>query len=141
VDSKSHRGGKYPTESSSLWPGVVKAKDIAKRFIQLMRSRCPTLQYVQMQRWAWQITAPLSGVPVLEADADSQVELRELEREERKEIELFATDSFVANSGLPGPEDFHEQLSEEQQLRFERMLAEVEARIAAGDPELVGFID
>ena len=136
MDSKSHQSGKYPRESSSLWPGVVKSKEIAMRYVQLMRSKCPTLQYAQIQRRAWHITAPPSGVPILEADAESQVELRELEWDERMNIELFAIDTFPTQSGLPGPEELHEEMSEEEELRIEQLLAEEEERIAAGYPSL-----
>ena len=110
------------------------------RYAQLMRSKCPSLQYVQVGTWAWHITAPLPGVPVREAAADTKVELRELEWEERMEIELFALDTFAQVSGLPGPDDYHEELSEEEDRRMERMMAEVEARIARGDPDLMGLI-
>lgn len=111
------------------------------RYVQLMRSKCPTLQYVQIQRHAWHITAPPSGVPILEAYAESQVELRELEWDERMYIELFAIDTFPMQSGLPGPEEFQEEMGEDEELRIEQLLAEQEARIAAGDPELMELID
>lgn len=134
MDSKSHRSGRYPAESTSLWPGVVKPKDIAQRYIQLMRSQCPSLQYVQVHSWAWQIVAPLPGVAVTEADADSQIVLRELEWEERRSIELFSLQTFAEQSGLPAPAEYHEEMSEEEEERMERVIAEVERRVAAGDP-------
>ncbi|KAE9368856.1 hypothetical protein N431DRAFT_415599 [Stipitochalara longipes BDJ] len=136
MDSKSHRSGPYPASSTSLWPGVVKPKEIAKRYIQLMRSKCPSLQYVQVKNWAWQITSPLPGVPVREVAAEKKVELREMEWEERMSIELFALDSFAQESGLPGPDHYHEELSEQEEQQMQLIMAEVERRAAAGDLDL-----
>lgn len=111
------------------------------RYVQLMRAKCPSLQYVQIRGHAWQIMAPLLGVDAPEAEADSQVVLRELEWEERMGIELFAMDTFPVLSGLPGPEEFHEEMSEEEELQMDKMLADIEARFAAGDLELMALID
>lgn len=102
-----------------------------------MRSKCPSLQYVQVQSWAWQIISPLPGVPAQEAD----VELRELEWEERTGIELFALHTFAQHSGLPGPDNYHELLSEEEELRMEMVVAELERRIAAGDHDMTDLIE
>jgi hypothetical protein len=127
MDSKIHPSSRYPSSATSLWPGVTKPKEIAKRYIQLMRSKCPSLQYVSVQNCAWQITSPIPGVPAREAD----VELRELELEERMSIELFALASFAQKSGLPGPNEYYEEISEEDEVRIEQIMAEVEGRNAA----------
>jgi hypothetical protein len=102
-----------------------------------MRSECPSLQYVQVKNWAWQITSPMPGVPAREA----HVELRELEWEERMGIELFALASFAPQSGLPGPDNYYEELSEEEELRMDRRLAELERRFAAGDHFMTDLIE
>lgn len=98
-----------------------------------MRSQCPSLQYVCVRHYAWQITSPLPGVPVREVAADKKVELRELEWEERMAIDIFNLASFAEQSGLLGPDYYHEELSEEDHQRMEQAMAEVERRIAAGE--------
>ena len=55
-----------------------------------------------------------------------------MEWEERMGIEIFAMDSFVAASGLLGPDQFHKPMSAAEEARMDRLLAEVEARVAAG---------
>jgi len=86
-----------------------------------------------MQRWAWQIMAPLAGMPVRVENCDYEVELRELEYEEILAIDLFAMDQFVTQSGLIGPEEYHKEMSEEEEMRMERIAAAIEARMAAGE--------
>jgi hypothetical protein len=114
MDGKSHRSGRYHTASTSLWPGVVKPKEIAMLYIQLIRSKCPSLQYVQMDTVAWQIVSPQPGVLVAEADVNIKIVLRELEWEERMDIELFSLHTFYGQAGLPAPDDYHEEVSEEK---------------------------
>ena len=99
-----------------------------------MRSECPSLQYVQVESWAWQITSPMPGVPAREA----HVELRELEWEERMGIELFALASAPQSAG---PDNYYEELSEEAELRMDRRLAELERRFAAGDHNMTDLIE
>jgi hypothetical protein len=86
-----------------------------------------------MHRWAWQIMTPLAGELVRTENADDQVELRELEYEEILDIDLFAMDKFVTQSGLIGPEEYQKEISEEEVMHMEQIMAAVEARYAAGE--------
>lgn len=56
-------------------------------------------------------------------------------------IELFALASFAPQSGLPGPDNYDEELSEEEELRMDRRLAELERRFAAGDQIMTDLIE
>ena len=47
-------------------------------------------------------------------------------------IELFALDTFANQAGLPGPEEFHEELTEEQTDRMDRIFEEVDRAIQEG---------
>jgi len=133
LDSKSAHSGRFPPKDSSLWPGVDKEKDIAYRYAQLLKSKCPSLQYIKIQRWAWHVTSPLGALDP-GADIYSQVELRQLEFEEKLAIELFAMDTFANQAGLPGPEEFHEELTEEENERLDRIFEEVQRAIQEGRP-------
>lgn len=131
MDGKSHTSRKWPPQTP-FFPTLTKPMDIARRYAKLIRSKCPWLQYIQIRDWTFQITSPLPGIRVREAAAEIKVEIREMEWEERMGIEIFAMDSFVAASGLLGPDQFHKPMSDAEEARMDRLLAEVEARVAAG---------
>ncbi|KAE9375220.1 hypothetical protein N431DRAFT_402570 [Stipitochalara longipes BDJ] len=101
LHSRSWRSGQYPTKQSSLWPNVTKPKDIAYHYAQLIRSRCPRLQFIRIQYWAWRIC--------LVADAstcgEEQKELVALDIDEILSIDLFAIENFPHQAGLPGHEE------------------------------------
>jgi hypothetical protein len=108
--------------------------DIAFRYAMLIKSKCPSLQYIQIQDWAWQYMPKSSPTPTSRAGSDiyDQFELRRLEFEERLSIELFAMDSFVSQSGLTGPD---EEISDEEHEHTERIFQELELGIHEGrDP-------
>jgi len=136
LHSRSHKTGQYPTKASSLWPGVERPKQIAMRYAKLAKSKCPSLQYIQIHNWAWQITGPhgfsRNGT---EEDILYQIELRQLERQEILAIELFAMDSFTTQSGLTGPEYPYEEKTEEEEMRLNRLFESIDQAIAEGrDP-------
>jgi hypothetical protein len=109
MDKKRHQSGTYPPASIHRCSGITNPKDLAACYAKLMRSICPTLQYIQIQLWSWQITAPLPGVSIPEEEHASQIKLRELEWVERKGIELFAIGTSAQQSWLPAAEEFHEE--------------------------------
>lgn len=95
--------------------------DIAFRYAMLIRSKCPSLQYIQIQDWAWQYMPKSSSTstPGAGSDIDDQFELRRLEFDELLSIELFAMDTFVSQSGLTGPD---EEISDEEREHTEQIL-------------------
>jgi hypothetical protein len=102
------------------------------------------LQYIQIGVWAWQITGPRGFLHnETEEGTFDQVELRQLEREEILAIELFAMDSFTTQSGLTGPEYPHEEMTEEEDMRLDRLFERIEQAIAEGrDPrELISGLE
>ena len=130
LNGKSWRTGQYPSKASSLWPDVHKAKDIALRYAQLIHSMCPSLKYIRIQWWAWQIQPARSSS--LDGEQQAETGFRELDHDETWAIELFAIHTFVSQSGLPGPEEPHDGLSDEEQLQLDRLAAEIEERETAG---------
>jgi hypothetical protein len=136
LHSRSHKTGQYPRKTSSLWAGVENPKEIAIRYAKLARSKCPSLQYIQIGVRAWQITAPHGFLHnETEEDIFDQVQLRQLEREEILAIELFAMDSFTTQSGLTGPEYPEEETTEEEEMRLNRLFERIDQAIAEGrDP-------
>jgi hypothetical protein len=103
--SRSWRGGQYPTKKSSLWPNITKPKDIAYHYAQLIQSRCPRLQYIRIQYWAWRIFLPADSSSGGEEQKDTRVELVALDIDEMLSIDLFAIENFPNQTGLPGPEE------------------------------------
>lgn len=78
--------------------------EIARRYAQLARSLCPSLQFVRVENWAWQITGS-EGVEAPGADIYNLIKLRGLRYEEVLGIELFGIHCFIDTSGLPKPEE------------------------------------
>ncbi|KUJ24634.1 uncharacterized protein LY89DRAFT_776708 [Mollisia scopiformis] len=132
IDPKSARGGRYPRETASLWAGVERDVDIAKRYVQLARSLCPSLQYAQIRDWAWQITVPPTVVLGEGEDIYHQIELRELGFDEKTSIELFSYHNFTNQSGLLGLDDYHEPLSEEESRKMDLQMEEIDAALREG---------
>jgi hypothetical protein len=97
----------------------------------LIRSKCPSLQYIQIQDWAWQYMPKSGSTSTSRAGSDiyDQFELRRLEFDEVLSIELFAMDSFVSQSGLTGPT---EEISDEEREFTEQILHELETREGRG---------
>jgi hypothetical protein len=93
--------GPRPPKSASIWPGVYKTRDIASRYAQLMKTKCPSLRYVCIERRAWEITRESNPAGSTGTDDLSGIELRELEYSERIAIPLFAIAHLESQSGLP----------------------------------------
>ncbi|KAF8850135.1 hypothetical protein BDZ45DRAFT_731749 [Acephala macrosclerotiorum] len=51
----AHRGQTL-TAPTALWPNVTDRFEIARRYAQTAKSLCPSLQYIRVENWAWQIT-------------------------------------------------------------------------------------
>lgn len=96
-------GGQYPPKEASLWPGVTRGKDIAYRYALLIHSVCPTLQYIQIYDWAWQVMVSPTALPP--QVSKSVVDLRLLEFEEVMAIEIFAIGRLSGQCGLLGLEE------------------------------------
>jgi hypothetical protein len=94
------------------------------------------LQYIQISAWTWQITTPHDfSHDETEQNIFDQIHLRQLEREEVLDIELFAMDSFTTQSGLTGPEYPEEETTEEEEMRLNRLFERIDQAIAEGrDP-------
>jgi hypothetical protein len=124
LDGKCHPSGHYPTKESSLWPGVETSKDIAYHYAILIHSKCPSLQYINIQHYAWQVLYKKST----NADmATAFVDLRPLDPDEVASIELFALRSFPFPNGLPIMERPGTPPSDELLNRTQRYLDELEA--------------
>jgi hypothetical protein len=80
-------------------------------YVQLLKSICPSVQYVRIADWAWQIIAKRdsSGIPT--CDTQDEMELLELSWDETLAIELFSIDRLGTSSGLPAPEVHHRENS------------------------------
>lgn len=113
IDKKRHQWGTYPPDLTNRFQDIAEPKDLAACYAKLMRSICPTLQYIQIQSWSWQVTAPLPGVSIPEEEPASQIELREMEWVERKGIELFVIGTSAQQSWLPAVEEFYEETWQE----------------------------
>lgn len=114
IDKRSQCSDRIPTPESSLWPGITKSRQLARCYAKLMKSLCPSLQYIQIGYAAhFEVTAPLEMNP--EIDIQEQIQLRELDFSETLAIPLFAMETFTNQSGLTGPEHYHEPISEEDE--------------------------
>lgn len=107
VDSKSAHGGRNITSASKMFPGIGRPIEISKRYAQLARYMCSSLQFIRVERWAWQVMIPPGSLEGLR-DIWNVIELRRLEYQEMQAIELFSLDNFVNQCGLLGPEDEYE---------------------------------
>lgn len=120
---------------ASIWPGIDRNVDIAKRYVQLARFLCSSLQFARVGEWAWQIIVP-SGADLTDAGSDiyKLIELRQLDFDEMMSIELFSIHTFTNQSGLLGKEAWHEEMSEEESHRMDLQMEEIDAAMREGRP-------
>jgi hypothetical protein len=71
--------GRLSPKASTVWPGIHAQKDLSHHYAQLVESKSPSLHYIQINRWAWQVSSPIGALPDPDADIHSQIELRLLE--------------------------------------------------------------
>jgi hypothetical protein len=102
------------------------------RYAKLAKSICPSLQYVQIQRWAWQVTVDHDLPTGENDDVCDHIHLRQLEFKETLAIELFAMDTFVTQAGLTGPQKPYEEKSEEEEEQMDRIFERMEQAMAEG---------
>jgi hypothetical protein len=94
--------GQFPGKSSSLWAGLKSSEDIAYQYARLIQSQCPSLEYVQIGQYAWQVIHgdfELSGG----GGYNPTARLRPLGKDEISFIELFCLAVNSIQGGLPGP--------------------------------------
>jgi hypothetical protein len=115
LDGKSYRGGQYPTKASSLWPGVEGSRDIAYHYGILIHSKCPSLKYIKIQAYAWEVAYQ---------NLKSTIALRLLDQDEIASIDLFALQSFCSESGLPATERPSTPISDEELNETEERFSE-----------------
>lgn len=58
IAPKSGRGGNYPTRASSLWPDITGTVDIAARYAIITAAICPSLRFIRIGDFAWEISYP-----------------------------------------------------------------------------------
>lgn len=96
--SLNHR---YDGETGySGWEDNQLEEATAMRYVQWARSLSPSLEYAQVDSWAWQITVPEGAVLNTQVAIHSQVRLRRLGHRERMSIELFSFADSVSHAGL-----------------------------------------
>lgn len=134
MDSKSHQSGQYPTKASSLWPDTYRPKDIAYRYALLIQERCPSLEYILIRYWAWQVIIHHDQPSAPEGESNTVVELRELEKDEILTMELFSIEQFAGQCGLSGRYTLSdlEEITEEQQNLADRIEARANEAVRAG---------
>lgn len=105
LDKRCWYPGLYPRPECSIWPTVTSPKEIATRFVKLMKWKCPSLQYIKVGdcAWAWEIL-PTDVASLSETEIYTKIELRQLSFDEVNSIPLFGTDILHSQSGLSCPE-------------------------------------
>jgi hypothetical protein len=101
IDNIYGQLGQFPTKSTSLWTGLKSSEDIAYQYARLIQSKCPSLEYVQIGQYAWQV---IQGDFELTSGGDFNpaARLRPLGKDEISFIELFALAVDSTQGGLPG---------------------------------------
>ena len=99
---RTWKSGPWPNEQCSLWEGVHEQKQVALRYAQLLKTICPSLQYVRFQDWAWQISLARESLKTRKqaANTSNQHEMFELDWESMKQIHIFAKDPVSTQCGL-----------------------------------------
>lgn len=72
--------------NSSLWEGVTELKDFAEHYAKYMKWECPSLIYVRIGNWAWQIFVALWNTELAllsEGDIWDTIKLYQLEKDMR----------------------------------------------------------
>ncbi|KAG9233583.1 hypothetical protein BJ875DRAFT_511825 [Amylocarpus encephaloides] len=88
----------YPPKSASYWPGIDEPREIALQYVKIMKNICPSLQYVNIGKYLWQIIPRWSS----EISFWDGFEFLEIDEDEKLKIELFAFEIFAVQSGLLG---------------------------------------
>jgi len=115
-----------------------KAKEIACLYAKLIKSKCPSLRYINIRTWAWEYT-DLPGKSYLSDEDISQIAIRPLEHKEILAIELFAMPNFTNQAGLVGlarPSE-HEMSAEEEET-LEALTADIDRRFAENPYAFLG---
>ena len=94
--------GQFPRKSSSLWADLRSSEDIAYQYARLIQSKCPSLEYVQIGQYAWQV---IHGDFELTSSGgyNPTARLRPLGKDEISSIELFCLVVNCIQGGLHGP--------------------------------------
>jgi hypothetical protein len=93
--------GRFPPPTASYWPGISEPKEIALRYARDMHSICPSLQYIQINHYLWQIVPHNS--PFCQKDiCQIHHDFVEIDADEISEIELFSFYTFAEQSSLLG---------------------------------------
>ena len=85
---------RWANKAKSLWPDIDidKPKEIAIQYAKTMKTKCPSLQYIRMEDWAWQFI-PKYRPTQTPGDDNIESELLELDWDEILSLELFAMDT------------------------------------------------
>ncbi|KAH6673259.1 hypothetical protein B0J14DRAFT_592862 [Halenospora varia] len=124
LSKKSHQHGRYPPKKASLRLGINRSFSIAQGYARLIKSLCPTLQFIKIGDWAWQIEV---GKNSAKGKRGNSVVLRELSRDEVRNIEIFGITTFAEECGLSGI-DVHKPTTDEEWDVLEQLVAEFEER-------------
>jgi hypothetical protein len=79
----------------------------------LIHSKCPSLKYINIQGYAWEVPYQILKSTVDDIPIE-RVALRPLDQDEVASIDLFALQSFCSESGLPATERPSTPLSDEE---------------------------
>lgn len=98
--------GRFPPPASSYWPGVSHSKDIALRYARDMHAICPTLQYIQIKRYLWQVV-PHNSTLCTFNDCRTKHDFVEIDEDETHKIEHFSYAMAPDQGYLLGAETPH----------------------------------
>ncbi|KAF4628150.1 hypothetical protein G7Y89_g10000 [Cudoniella acicularis] len=101
IDSfrKAPLPGSYTVEPQALWPEIQNPKEIARKYAKLCKILCPSVQYVQIHPWAWQVSVKYEKT-FSQSEKHAEIEMHELGNDEIRAIELFSYGHNETQSGL-----------------------------------------
>lgn len=114
------RLGRFPPPSASHWEGVTNSKSIALLYVQYMKDVCPSLQYVKIGEYTWQI------VPKWCEEKSFWDGFRYvfIEQDEELKIEFLSYNTFAEHCGLIEAAQPHERMGDDEMVAMEKLMSD-----------------
>ncbi|CAG8954474.1 hypothetical protein HYFRA_00004386 [Hymenoscyphus fraxineus] len=131
--------GRFPPPDACRWPNITSSKHLAYCYVKFLKNVCPSLQYIKIGEYTWQIVPKWSQERSLWDGLDYTF----IPHDEETNIDILSYDSWAENSGLLGADRFVNMQGDEGMKEVEDTIVEALARrhIGVDDDEDVSETD
>ncbi|CAG8974377.1 hypothetical protein HYALB_00010628 [Hymenoscyphus albidus] len=129
--------GRFLPPDACRWPNITSSKHLAYCYVKFLKNVCPSLQYIKIGEYTWQIVPKWCQERSLWDGLDYIF----IPHGEDTNMDILSYDSWAENSGLIGADRFVNVQGDEGMKEVEDTIVDDDEDVSETDPEFDSELD